>query len=59
MEKGHSGFVLASTLTVSTALAVSINKMNPEKCYVGVQLLGINDFHGQLTTTKETGRKSR
>ncbi|MFS0907514.1 bifunctional UDP-sugar hydrolase/5'-nucleotidase [Priestia aryabhattai] len=54
-------FVLISTLTVSTVTAAPANKYNPGNHYLDVQLLGINDFHGQLTTTsvmdgKEVGR---
>jgi 2',3'-cyclic-nucleotide 2'-phosphodiesterase (5'-nucleotidase family) len=57
VKKVIPAFVLASTVTFSTAYAAPIHKTEPEKRYVDVQLLGINDFHGQLATTKEIGTK--
>lgn len=61
LKKVIPSFVLASTLTVSTTIAAPADNPNSGKDYLDVQLLSINDFHGQLTTTsimdgKEVGR---
>jgi 2',3'-cyclic-nucleotide 2'-phosphodiesterase (5'-nucleotidase family) len=57
MKKVVPAFALATSLTFSTAFAAPVHKTKHENRYVDVQLLGINDFHGQLATTKDIGTK--
>ncbi len=51
-------FVLVSLSLISTtACGVQLDHVNAEDSYISVQLLGINDFHGQLDVYRDVKGK--
>ena len=57
MEKIIPACVLSLSLIGTTVSAAPPEHANHEKRYIPVQLLGINDFHGQLDVYTTVGGK--
>lgn len=53
VEKIIPAVAVLSTITFSSVFAASSQTPAEQNRYIDVQMLGINDFHGQLDTVKK------
>src|SRR6476620_455598 len=57
MRKIILSIIISGSLISITACGVQSGHVNAEDNYISIQLLGINDFHGQLDVYKTVGGK--